>query len=71
MCTAITYHGVDFYFGRTLDLWYSHNEAVTITPRHFPFVFRKAQGLPSHPAIIGIAAESTGYPLYYRFARPF
>ena len=65
MCTAVTYQTKDFYFGRNLDLHVSYGETVTITPRRYPFRFRCGVMLDSHYAIIGMAAVSNGYPLYY------
>jgi len=65
MCTAITFCPGDHYFGRNLDLEYSYNEVVTITPRNFPFQFRNGSHLPSHYALIGMATVAEGYPLYY------
>lgn len=65
MCTAATYKTKDHYFGRTLDLEYSYNETVTVTPRRFPFHFRRMRSLPEHYAMIGMAYVSDGYPLYY------
>ena len=65
MCTAITFKGTDSYFGRTLDLEYSYNETVTVTPRFFPFHFRNENRIDYHYAIIGMAAFVKGYPLYY------
>ena len=65
MCTAVTFQTKDFYFGRNLDLEYSYQEAVTITPRNYPFHFRNGTILSSHFAIIGMATVSDGYPLYY------
>lgn len=65
MCTAISFLSNDHYFGRNLDLEYSFQEAVTVTPRNFPFIFRMAKSLPNHYAIIGIATVSKNYPLYY------
>lgn len=65
MCTAITYKTKDHYFGRTLDLEYSYNEKVTITPRNFPFYFRKVRDLKRHYAMIGMAFVVENYPLYY------
>ncbi len=62
MCTAIAYESC---FGRTLDLEYHYQESVTITPRRFPFPFRKLPALPSHYAIIGVATVAENYPLYY------
>ncbi|MCI8318491.1 MAG: choloylglycine hydrolase family protein [Lachnospiraceae bacterium] len=64
MCTSLTLQTGHFYFGRNLDLEYSFNERVVITPRHFPFVFRKAGVLHSHYAMIGMASVIDGYPLY-------
>ncbi len=65
MCTAITYKTRDHYFGRNLDLEYSYNETVTITPRNCVFRFRKMGKLESHFAMIGMAYIADGYPLYY------
>jgi len=65
MCTAISYKTKDHYFGRNLDLEYSYNETVTITPRNFPIKFRKMGELKTHFAIIGMAYVSGGFPLYY------
>ena len=65
MCTAVTFLTSDHYFGRNLDLEYSYKEAVTITPRHFNFPFRKVHSLKEHYAMIGIATVADGYPLYY------
>lgn len=65
MCTAITLRTKDCYFGRNLDLEYSYNETVVITPRNFPLCFRKEEELVSHYAMIGIAYVVDGYPLYY------
>lgn len=65
MCTAITYCTKDFYFGRNLDLEYSYQEQVTITPRNFPFTFRFHPIMEHHYAMIGMATVSEGYPLYY------
>lgn len=65
MCTAITYKTRDHYFGRNLDLEYSYREAVTVTPRNYPFRFRRAGTLEHHYAMIGMAAVVDGCPLYY------
>ena len=65
MCTAISYKTKDHYFGRNLDLEYSYNETVTITPRNFIFEFRKVGKMKSHFAMIGMAYIADGYPLYY------
>lgn len=65
MCTAVTYKTNDFYFGRTLDYEFSYGEEITITPRNYPFNFRKAGDMKSHYAIIGMAHVADVYPLYY------
>lgn len=65
MCTAVSFLSKDHYFGRNLDLEYSYIETVTITPRNYPFTFRKKETLETHYAMIGIAYVHEGYPLYY------
>lgn len=65
MCTAVTYQTKDHYFGRTLDLYYSFRETVTVTPRHYPFRFRKLPAMEHHYALIGMAFVEEGFPLYY------
>lgn len=65
MCTAITYHTKDHYFGRNLDLEYSYEEQVVITPRRYEFAFKQAGTMGSHYAMIGMAYVQEGYPLYY------
>lgn len=68
MCTAITYQTRDTYFGRTLDLEYTYNETVTITPRGFPLTFRHVPTPSTRYALIGMATVADGYPLYYEAA---
>ena len=41
MCTAISFLTNNHYFGRNLDLEYSYDESIVITPRNFPLPFRK------------------------------
>ena len=65
MCTGANYTTKDHYFGRNLDLEFSYNETVTITPRNYSFDFRKMPPLESHYAMIGMATVVDGYPLYY------
>lgn len=65
MCTAISFLTKDHYFGRNLDLEYSYDETVTITPRNYPFCFRHEKTLYQHYAIIGVAYVHENYPLYY------
>lgn len=68
MCTAVTYQTKDLYFGRTLDLEYSYNEEVVVTPRNYPLFFRDKGVLERHHAIVGMATVADGYPLYYEAA---
>jgi len=65
MCTAITYQTNNHYFGRNLDLEYTYQESVVVTPRMYSFAFRKLPPLDIHYALIGIATVVKGYPLYY------
>lgn len=65
MCTAITFHTNDHYFGRNLDFEYSYKETVTITPRNFPLPFRCLPTITKHYALIGMATIDCNYPLYY------
>lgn len=65
MCTAITFHRKNHYFGRNLDFEHGFGETVTITPRNFPFPFRQKDTIDTHYAIIGMAAIDNHYPLYY------
>lgn len=64
MCTSIALNAPDFYFGRNLDLECGFGEQVVITPREYPFHFRKAGSMPRHYAMIGMAAIIDDYPLY-------
>lgn len=65
MCTAVSYKTNSHYFGRNLDLYYSYNETVAVTPRNYPLRFRRMPTLESHYAMIGMATVVDGYPLYY------
>lgn len=65
MCTALSYKTRDHYFGRNLDLERGFRESVVITPRHYPFAFRRMPPADTHYAMIGMASIVDGYPLYY------
>ena len=65
MCTAATYKTKDHYFGRNLDYEFSYGEMVVITPRNYPFHFRRVGDLNEHYAMIGMGVVSDGYPLYF------
>ena len=62
MCTAVYTGGL---FGRTLDLEYSLNEEIVLTPRRYNFDFLYAPRATEHYAIIGTAHVSGNTPLYY------
>lgn len=65
MCTAVSWKSKCHYFGRNLDLEYSYQESVIVTPRHYPFRFRMMPHADHHYAMIGIATVAEDYPLYY------
>lgn len=65
MCTCISYLSKDHYFGRNLDLEYSYDESIVITPRNYLFEFKKTGPMRSHYAMIGVATVVNNYPLYY------
>ena len=65
MCTAITFHTYDHYFGRNLDLELSYGEKVVITPRNYPLHFREVDTIKKHLAIYGMAIVIDNYPLYF------
>lgn len=65
MCTSVSFLAGDHYFGRNLDLSYSYDERVVITPRNYPLAFRRMPTLRAHYALIGMATVADGYPLYY------
>ena len=68
MCTAVTYKTKDFYFGRTLDYDFSYGDEIAITPRKYPFHFRRAGEMQTHYAMIGLAHIAENYPLYHEAA---
>lgn len=65
MCTSISFQSKDHYFGRTLDYEISFGEKIVITPREYPFHFRKRESILRHHSIIGMAAIADNYPLYF------
>lgn len=71
MCTAVTYKTKDHYFGRTLDLEYTYDERVTVTPRNYVLEFRTKPAIRKHYAIIGMATVVRNYPLYYEAANEY
>lgn len=71
MCTAITYKTKDHYFGRTLDLEYTYDERITVTPRNYEFKFRTKGAVRNHYGMIGMATVADNYPLYYEATNEF
>ncbi len=64
MCTAV-YDNKNLLFGRTLDLEYSYNEAVVITPQNFMVSLRREKPFVTKYAVIGMGIERQSFPLYY------
>lgn len=62
MCTAVHF---DNFFGRNLDLEFSYNEHILLTPRNFTLAFRTLETIKTHYAIIGTGIVAAGYPLYF------
>lgn len=48
-----------------MDYEFSYHETVTVTPRNYPFIFRRVKPLQEHYAMIGMAYVVEDYPLYY------
>ena len=59
MCTCLNYKTKNNYFGRNLDLEYSFNEKVVITPRGY-----LCRNFKTKYAIIGMSTIVDDYPLY-------
>lgn len=64
MCTCINITGRSGFFGRTLDLDYSFNEKVIITPRNYIIDCKCEKSIFSHYAIVGIGTIVDNFPLY-------
>ncbi len=65
MCTAVSVGLGTHFFGRNLDLEYTLDERVIITPQKFPFLFRCHKELSDHYAMIGMGIIQREIPLYY------
>ena len=65
MCTSITYRKKDHYFGRTLDVDFSFNETVVITPRNFSFTLHSGNEFQNKYALIGMGIVQSDTPMYY------
>lgn len=68
MCTAITLHTKDHYFGRNLDYETTFGEQVVLTPRNYPLRYKRHADRNTeaeHPAMLGMAVVAEDYPLYF------
>lgn len=65
MCTAVYYRAKDHFFGRTLDIEKHYGQQVILTPRHYPFSFRRMGRMEGHYALLGMGIVAEGYPLYF------
>ena len=68
MCTAISYRKSNHYFGRNLDVEFTFQEKVVITPRNYLFRLKNGSEFKNSYALIGVAAVLEDYPLYYEAA---
>lgn len=64
MCTAFTLFNNHLYFGRNMDLDYSFNECVVITPRNYSFLLKNGKKIKNIYAMLGMATVINDYPLY-------
>lgn len=68
MCTAITLHTKDHYFGRNLDYETTFGEQVVLTPRHYRLRYKcmaDQAAEKKHYALLGMAVVAEDYPLYF------
>ncbi len=74
MCTAITLHTKDHYFGRNLDYETTFGEQVVLTPRCYELRYkclpaqlpdRNNGQMKNHFAMLGMAVVAEDYPLYF------
>lgn len=65
MCTCINVlMNNNTLFGRNMDLDYSFNEKIIITPRKYNIKYKKVSENNKHYAILGIGTVIENYPLY-------
>ena len=65
MCMVASYKGKEHFFGRNLDLEVSYGQKIVVTPRNYEFRYRNGILDRGHYAMIGMAAVSDDYPLYF------
>ena len=65
MCTAILLKNNNLsLFGRNMDIEYSFNEQIIITPTNYPITFKNKEAIINHYAILGMGTVIDNYPLY-------
>lgn len=65
MCTAVSWHGPEHYFGRNLDVECAYGEQIVVTPRRFAWPFCHQPTPVQAYAMIGTAVMADGVPLYF------
>lgn len=65
MCTSLSLHRNNHYFGRNLDVEFSFKEQVVVTPKNYSFTLRNKKVLTTKYALIGMASVIDNFPLYY------
>lgn len=65
MCTCVNIlKNEKNFFCRNMDLDYSFNEKIIITPKNYIIKFKKEKSIKSHYAFIGVGTIIDNYPLY-------
>jgi len=64
MCTSIAMRNESLLFGRNMDIDYSFDERVILTPRGFPLSFKTTEPLERHYAFLGMGTTADNFPLY-------
>ena len=64
MCTAATYQGKNYYFGRNLDYEFDYGQKVLVTGRNYPMHFNHVDDLNNHYAMIGMGITLGNLPQY-------
>ena len=65
MCTAATYQGKNFYFGRNLDYEFDYGQKVLVTGRNYLMHFNHVDDIKSHYAMIGMGITLGNLPQYF------
>ena len=65
MCTAATYQGKNYYFGRNLDYEFDYGQKVLVTGRNYPMHFNHVDDLNNHYAMIGMGITLGNLPQYF------